>query len=345
MNRFFKYLQVPFVSKTAYEEHQNKFLFPVIDKKWQEEQEAMMEELKTLGEGLHIGGDGRADSPGHSAKYGTYTTMELHLGKVINLQLVQSNEAKNSNWMELEGLKRSIDCLKSYGVELDAIVTDRHRSVAKWIRENLQETKHYFDIWHVAKGLGKKLDKLGQTQDCALVKEWKKSIINHLYWCAASTPDGNPEMMFAKWLSLCNHILGVHDGHSDLFPKCEHGPLAAPREKKWFKPGEKVTVELEKILTDTWRKKDVRQLSPLGQTSSLEGFHSTILHFAPKHTSFQYKGMHYRVILAALHVNENSGRERAYERSGEKQLTVYFSKAKKGEPSVRWETVASTYGE
>ena len=34
---------------------------------------------------------GGADSPGHSAKYGTYTMMELRLGKVIDVQLVQVN--------------------------------------------------------------------------------------------------------------------------------------------------------------------------------------------------------------------------------------------------------------
>lgn len=39
--------------------------------------------------GLVIGGDGRSDSPGHCAKYGSYTTMELQLGQVIDIPLVQ----------------------------------------------------------------------------------------------------------------------------------------------------------------------------------------------------------------------------------------------------------------
>ena len=38
---------------------------------------------------LTLGDDGRADSPGHSAKYSTYTTMELEANVVIGLQLVQ----------------------------------------------------------------------------------------------------------------------------------------------------------------------------------------------------------------------------------------------------------------
>ena len=38
---------------------------------------------------LIIGGDGRADSPGHSAKYGSYGILDLTTNKVINMQLVQ----------------------------------------------------------------------------------------------------------------------------------------------------------------------------------------------------------------------------------------------------------------
>lgn len=35
--------------------------------------------------------------------------------------------------------------------QIEVFVTDRHRSVAKWMRENMNQVKHLFDIWHVAK--------------------------------------------------------------------------------------------------------------------------------------------------------------------------------------------------
>ena len=35
------------------------------------------------------GGDGRADSPDHCAKYGSYTIHDLKQNKVLDLQLVQ----------------------------------------------------------------------------------------------------------------------------------------------------------------------------------------------------------------------------------------------------------------
>ncbi len=47
--------------------------------------------LREAGAPLEIGGDGRADSPGHSAKYGSYTTMEINKDKIIDIQLVQVN--------------------------------------------------------------------------------------------------------------------------------------------------------------------------------------------------------------------------------------------------------------
>ncbi len=48
-----------------------------------------MNELKKEKRGLVLGGDGRADSPGHSAKFGSYTMMELKKRIVLDLQLVQ----------------------------------------------------------------------------------------------------------------------------------------------------------------------------------------------------------------------------------------------------------------
>ena len=36
-----------------------------------------------------LGGDGRSDSPGHSAKYGSYTFMDLEHNVILDVELVQ----------------------------------------------------------------------------------------------------------------------------------------------------------------------------------------------------------------------------------------------------------------
>ena len=40
---------------------------------------------------LEIGGDMRADSPGHCAKFGTYVFMNLQAKEVIHIELLQVN--------------------------------------------------------------------------------------------------------------------------------------------------------------------------------------------------------------------------------------------------------------
>ena len=62
--------------------------------------------------------------------------------------------------------------------------------------------------------------------------------MNHLYWTAASTPDGNPAVMEAKWRSLVNHIQDIHDHDTPAFSSCAHGPLDGDQDKKeWLDPG------------------------------------------------------------------------------------------------------------
>ena len=49
----------------------------------------MVKNLHEFDEPLSLGGDGRSDSPGHSAKYGAYTLMDLHHNMVLDVELVQ----------------------------------------------------------------------------------------------------------------------------------------------------------------------------------------------------------------------------------------------------------------
>lgn len=78
---------------------------------------------------------------------------------------------------------------------------------------------------YVHLGLRKKLEKISKLKECKIIGLWIKSICNYLYWCAVSTPDGNPYIIKEKWLSLVNH---VHNQHKDY----SHGRLRGRQRKK-----------------------------------------------------------------------------------------------------------------
>ena len=54
--------------------------------------------------------------------------------------------------MEKEGLVRTLEFLKKHGLSVGVLVTDRHRQIAKYIRDKHPEIKHCYDVWHLAKG-------------------------------------------------------------------------------------------------------------------------------------------------------------------------------------------------
>lgn len=81
---------------------------------------------------------------------------------------------------------------------------------------------------------------VAKEKDCEDLKLWRPAIINHLYWTAASTPDGNPEVMDAKWKSMLSHIQDIHEHDTPAFPRCAHPPLEGEqRNKEWLEPGMK----------------------------------------------------------------------------------------------------------
>lgn len=212
----------------------------------------------------------------------------------------QSSEVPNSNWCELEGLKRSIQLLSARDLTIATLVTDRHRQVNTtkcivvsdvsitlrlkddflmfnlyWIGCQMGERRalpqgnktflrclarwekcvsiHIFEItilrqllllyitWYCHScnpGLGKALDSAAKDRKCETIKLWRPAIVNHLYWTAASTPDGNGDLMEAKWTSLVNHVQDIHEHDTPAFPTCAHPPLEGEhRDKEWLEPG------------------------------------------------------------------------------------------------------------
>ncbi|XP_062582679.1 uncharacterized protein LOC134252712 [Saccostrea cucullata] len=334
-----RHASVQMFSIGTYMKIQSLYLVPTIEDVWQREQLHLFTAAQESGEPLRLGGDGRCCSPGHTAKYLSYTLMDLKTNKILDTQLVQKNEVRNSYAMELEGLQRGLARIADEDLQISHLVTDRHSQIKKYMRETHPEIIHWFDCWHIAKGIYKKLEAVSKKKNCEIVGDWARSISNHTYWCAMSS-GGDGELVYQKWCSILNHVCNVHEGHGAEFPRCEHGDL---EDRLWIRRGSKAYDELEKVVKGRLLLTDIRKMSPAEQTSGLEAFHKVLCHFAPKFVHFFHAQMEARLYLATLHFNENSTREQAKNQDGDMIYSVSYPKGRKGEGVAKEVKIQQTF--
>jgi hypothetical protein len=332
-------LKVPFVSRVTFASIQKTYLAPVVDEAWQQHQTAVLSVLAETP--LRLCGDARCDSPGYSAKYSSYSVMDMQSGLIVDQQLVQVTEAGSSVGMETVGLERCLDFLQSYGIEVGLLATDRHLGIQALLKRSYPAIEHQFDVWHVAKNVGKRLRQKASKRDAEELMPWIKSITNHLYW-AAQTCDEDPELLKEKWASCCNHIANRHEWNGSKMTQCAHGPIGDDDDTAWLELDSPAHKALKAVALDKRLLKDISGLSKFCHTGSLENYHSMLLKYAPKRQHFTYQGMSTRLQMAALDHNNNIGRSLAIKQSGSPIVTQVFNKARK-EWVLRNKYVAKKY--
>jgi solute carrier family 8 (sodium/calcium exchanger) len=326
----FNHSNVPMISLRTFTSIQKFYLVPTVYQNWTIKQEEMIvcrkEKL------LIMGGDARCDSPGFSSKYGSYALMDLEQNAVLDVQMVQSNEVGNSVQMELEGLKRSLKYLQeTKDMKIGELVTDRHVSVKAYLKNQQKHIKHYFDVWHCAKGVTKKLEKAAKLKGGEAIRPWIRSISNHMYYVAASCGD-DTKLKEEMWVSVSNHIVNVHTHkNATIFKKCDHEELD---DRAWLTQGSRPHKLVTEIVGSPYLVKAVHQLSPGKQTYGLEVYHNVVNHFASKQQHYFYHSMKARVLLATLHFNENGNKPQAIRQDGSEKWKVCYPKAGKGEHVV-----------
>ena len=87
-------------------------------------------------------------------------------------------------------------------------------------------------------GLSKRIETLGKQRNCEVVLPWRRSSVNHLYWCGCTSKSG--EEAVEKWKSITNHVQNVHHHDSGLFPVCAHAPLD---ERSWLRPSKHLILD------------------------------------------------------------------------------------------------------
>ena len=313
IEHFSSCLNLQMISKTTFYKVQNKYVFPVIHNTWHNHQKQVLQSIKEQKVQINVAGDGRCDSPGHSAKYGTYSLLDESSGKVIDFSLVQVTEVSSSNAMEYEGCKRSLKKLIAQKIPVRCLTTDRHVTITARMRTEFPKIIHQYDVWHLSKSVTKKLTKKAKKKCNEELLPWIQSVSNHLWWSVA-TCDGNTSVMKEKWLSIINHIANKHNWRDGKhFKKCAHRTLTRNEKKQipWLKPGSPSLVALDDVISNTRRLKDMEKLTEFHHTGALEVFHSLMLKYLPKRKHFTYSGMLARTQLAALDHNHNCSRAQA----------------------------------
>ncbi|XP_064480534.1 uncharacterized protein LOC135394033 [Ornithodoros turicata] len=152
--RLLSSINIQMISKVAYDTYQKGCLLPAVSQVWNAEHNHLL--LSLQDKPVDLLGDGRCDSPGHCAKYMTYTFMEAHSKKIVSsvqVQVGESPDVASSTNMEKVGFVRCLDELKSNHIIVASITTDRHPAVRKHMREMEPSIVHGFDTWHVVKVL------------------------------------------------------------------------------------------------------------------------------------------------------------------------------------------------
>ncbi|KAM7303197.1 uncharacterized protein ISCGN_013178 [Ixodes scapularis] len=236
--RVLQLMNVQVMTLRMYFNYQSAFLIPTVEKVWTKHQDELLEQLKDSP--VDLSGDGRCDSPGFSAKYLTYSVYAPQINKILHCEQVQVGECEEvraSVQMEKQGLIRCLEFLKTKDIKVRSLTTDRHRSIAKHMREVEPEVLHYFDVWHVSKSIKKAITAASKAPGFSALHDWVQAAANHMHWCAAASR-GNGDLLVEAWASIARHVADIHNGHGGLYTTCLHGPLD---NVEWLPPGHTVS--------------------------------------------------------------------------------------------------------
>ena len=83
-----KHLKLACFTERTYFRLQQFYLIPSIQELYNLKQNVLLSRLKNS---IQVAGNGRCCSPGHTAKYGSYSFLEMDTGKIIHTELVQAS--------------------------------------------------------------------------------------------------------------------------------------------------------------------------------------------------------------------------------------------------------------
>ena len=165
-----------------------------------------------------------------------------------------------------------------------------------------------------------------KKKSCFIINGWVKSIFNHFCWCCGSC-DGDEQLLTEKRVSILFHIQNKHSlAGNMLFHKCCHPNIPQNRKKAWLNPSE-AFVALQNFILDKNLLGDLKHLTNISHTGSLEVCHSSYNKWLTKSTHFSYQGMIASSQLAAIDFNLCSELSQAETKSGGETFQCYIFKS------------------
>ena len=82
-------MNVATISERSFYRHTSSYLNAVVIQQWKKHQQDLISGFLEKNDGLILAGDGRCDSPGYSAKFGSFTLIEQRINRVVDFQLVK----------------------------------------------------------------------------------------------------------------------------------------------------------------------------------------------------------------------------------------------------------------
>lgn len=316
------------VSTTQNYQFQGHYTIPAINAYYDNMMEKTLE--KVGDKQLVLAGDGRNDSPGHSAQYCTYILLDTEENNVIAMAVVDKRETglKSGN-MEKLGFERALINLIDKGVNVAEVVTDQHIQIASLMKKKYPDIKHSFDIWHAAKNMSRKINQAGQQKGHEELLVWSKDIVNH-FWHCAQEAEGSVERFIGKWRGLVHHVTGKHTwalADVDGITGCTHGELEDdPERKEWMEAGGLAHSALNKIVFETRFINNIPYFVNFRHTGVLESINSHQLMYAAKRYAYSYPAYKARCMLSLIDYQMHKDRDVKKNKNGEIMYKKLYSK-------------------
>ncbi|KAM4652911.1 uncharacterized protein O3C94_015114 [Discoglossus pictus] len=288
----FKFIGMPFISQSCYNNYQKKYIFPTIDIHWKRQRHLNIQSLQ--GQPISLASDSQCDTSGLNTKHCTYTMIEDKTKKIIDFHTLQVSKSTSTGALKLKAFRRCLNNVLNEGLKVHVVATDQNVGIRKIMCTEYKEIEHQFDVQHYSKSLHKKLLAKSTKKNCNAIAPWVPSIVSH-FWACSSGCKGNVEVLRERWKSILHHVKNEHH-------PCFHTQYSNEdaTERPWLVDKSIAFEELNELVNSTQLLKDLHQVKEFCHTGDIEMFHNMIFKLRPKGIHFKMDALKARTKLAVL---------------------------------------------